>query len=206
MNNLTGNHFHEASIYNYTTIVLASFYYWTKWFLYTHCIYQLCYFWLRPYILLTRTQHTSRRQNFQEAFKSGLAAARTENKHFVIPKWGYLLYAKHKSSNLCSHDEKRKLTTQVANNTEFFQNDSCLHLQNEPFAFQFTFWLAFLYNRNRYFWFFKVWFLWPPPVKSLLMCLSFSLSAPNPVSFIDPHHTVLLLLEQLVPKTLAQLV
>lgn len=85
MNNLTGNHFHEASIYNYTTIVLASFYYWAKWFLYTHCIYQLSYFWLRPYILLTRTQHTSRRQNFQEAFKSGLAAARTENKHFVIP-------------------------------------------------------------------------------------------------------------------------
>lgn len=48
-----------------------------------------------------------------EVSKSWLVADRTEKKITLIAKWGYSLCASHKSSNFCSHAEKRKLITRV---------------------------------------------------------------------------------------------
>lgn len=69
------------------------------------------------------------------------------------------MHAKHKSSDLYRHDERRKLTTQVESNIDYFFSRLILPLstqQKEPLAFKFTFWLAFFFNRNRYFLFFKM--------------------------------------------------
>lgn len=137
INSFTDNDFQEAPVYN-PTVAWSSFYCWSKWFLYTHCIHAI-FHWGHTHSCLELSTilcvKTFTMEN--EACKSELAADGTENKLAVTVKWGYSYSTS--TPTLSSH---HTLSTSLLFSTHQPQN--CVYLSSKTW-FSLYIWCVFCF-------------------------------------------------------------